>query len=244
MTAKKDQLNLPDKTAREAMQAYYASITFMDAQVGRVLEALEKSGLADNTVVLMTSDHGYHMGEHGYYQKQTLFENATHVPLIISVPGMKTAGQSTRSPAEMVDIYPTLAEVCELHAPEDVSGVSLASTLDNKRAKPREAALTRHRDGYTLRTDRYRYTEWGPEGRDGAELYDHENDPREMTNLAGSSEYAPVIPKLSTALRPHRPGTPGSRRPGATQRHCQRARHASSRRRSARVLPPSIPVKP
>ncbi len=96
LTRKQEQVDLPEETARKAIQAYYASITFMDAQVGRVLDALEKTGLDKNTIVVFTSDHGYHMGEHAYYQKMTLFENATRVPLIISVPGMKTAGQSTQ----------------------------------------------------------------------------------------------------------------------------------------------------
>jgi iduronate 2-sulfatase len=200
LTAKKDQVNLPDDTARKAIQAYYASITFMDAQVGRVLAALDRLGLADDTVVLFTSDHGYHMGEHGYYQKQTLFENATHVPLIIAAPGMKTAGQSTASLAEMVDFYPTLAEVCGLHAPNHVSGVSLAAVLDDPAATPRTSALTRHQAGYTLRTDRYRFTEWGPEGSEGAELYDHQSDPAEMDNLAGKKEHAKTVAELSQAL--------------------------------------------
>ncbi len=198
LTAKKSQLNLPDETARKAIQAYYASITFMDAQVGRVLDALDRLGLADDTVVLMTSDHGYHMGEHGHYQKQTLFENATRVPLIISVPGMKTAGQTTASLAEMVDFYPTLAELCGLHAPSHLSGVSQAAVLADPSATPRDSALTQHRAGYTLRTDRYRFTDWGPEG---AELYDHQSDPAEMVNLAKRPQHAETVAKLSKMLR-------------------------------------------
>jgi iduronate 2-sulfatase len=198
--AKKVNIDLPDETKREAMQAYYAAITFMDAQVGRVLDALEKSGLADNTIVLMTSDHGYHMGEHGHFQKQTLFENATRVPLIISVPGMKTAGQSTRAIVELVDYYPTLAELCGLPAPEGRAGVSQAAVLADPSASPRTSALTQHRDGYTVRTDRYRYTEWGPDGRDGAELYDHQSDPAEMHNLANQPEESETVATLRKLL--------------------------------------------
>lgn len=198
--AKKVNINLPEETKREAMQAYYASISFMDAQVGRVLDALEKSGLADNTIVLMTSDHGYHMGEHGHFQKQTLFENATHVPLIISVPGMRTAGQSTGSLVEMVDYYPTLAELCGLPAPPGRSGTSQASVLTDKSATPRTSALTQHRDGYTVRTDRYRYTEWGAQGADGAELYDHRSDPAEMHNLAKHPDQAATVAELRKLL--------------------------------------------
>ncbi|REK19549.1 MAG: DUF4976 domain-containing protein [Planctomycetota bacterium] len=201
VTAKKANVNLSDDLARQAIQAYYASITFMDAQVGRVLDALERAGLADNTVVLMTSDHGYHMGEHGHYQKQTLFENAARVPLIISVPGMKASGQSTEALAEMTDFFPTLAEVCGLYPPSHLSGVSLASVLDDASARPRNGALTQHQLGYTLRTDRYRYTEWGRDGQNGNELYDHETDPEEMVNLAGQPEQKETIAKLSEQLR-------------------------------------------
>ena len=201
LTAKRVNVNLPDETARKAIQAYYASITFMDAQVGRVLDALDRVGLADNTVVLMTSDHGYHMGEHGHYQKQTLFENATRVPLILSVPGMKTAGQTTESLVEMVDYYPTLAELCGLHAPRHLSGVSQAGVLTDPNAKPRKAAFSQHRAGYTLRTDRHRYTEWGRNGDQGAELYDHQSDPAEMVNLADRTQHAETVARLSKMLR-------------------------------------------
>ncbi len=200
LTRKKEQVDLPDETVRRAIQAYYASITFMDAQVGRVLDALEKTGLDKNTIVLFTSDHGYHMGEHAYYQKMTLFENATRVPLIISAPGMKTAGQSTSALAESLDFYPTLAEACELTPPSILSGVSLASLFDDATATPRTSVLTQHQEGYSLRTDRYRYTEWGADGKDGAELYDHASDPAEMTNLARRPESAKTIAELSKQL--------------------------------------------
>lgn len=198
--AKKVNIDLPDETKREAMQGYYAAITFMDAQVGRVLDALERVGLADNTIVLMTSDHGYHMGEHGHFQKMTLFENATHVPLIISVPGMKHAGQRSRALVEMVDYYPTLAELCGLPLPAHLSGVSQAKVLEDLQAQPRTAALTKQNDGYTLRTDRYRYTEWGAGGRDGAELYDHQSDPAELKNLATDAGQAETAAELSKLL--------------------------------------------
>jgi arylsulfatase A-like enzyme len=121
--------------------------------------------------------------------------------LIIAAPGMKVAGQSTASLAEMVDLFPTLAEVCGLHAPQHAAGVSLAAVLDDSKARPRTSALSQRSDGYTLRTDRYRYTEWGPDGSDGAELYDHQNDPAEMVNLAGKQVHAETIAKLAKALR-------------------------------------------
>jgi arylsulfatase A-like enzyme len=201
ITAKKDQVNLADHLARQAIQAYHASITFADAQVGHVLDALDRLGLAENTIVVFTSDHGYHMGEHGHWQKMTLFENAARVPLIIAVPGMKTAGRSTASLAEMTDFYPTLAELCGLKPPDNLSGVSLRPVMDDPSATPRTSALTQHTTGYSIRTDRYRYTEWGPDGRNGNELYDHQSDPQEMVNLAGSPESAGLVRELSKLLR-------------------------------------------
>ncbi|QDU95382.1 sulfatase [Lignipirellula cremea] len=197
---KKDQVNLDPKLAVQAIQAYYASISLMDAQVGRVLKSLDDLGLADNTVVLFTSDHGYHMGEHGYYQKTTLFENAAHVPLLIRAPGMKQAGGHTASFAEMVDFYPTLAELCGLTPPGNLSGVSLAPVLDDLAATPRAAALTQYGSGYSLRTPRYRYTEWGVGGDKGNELYDRKTDPAEMHNLAGDPDQADRIKELSFQL--------------------------------------------
>jgi iduronate 2-sulfatase len=201
LTRKKYQVNLADDLARQAIQAYHASITFVDAQVGRVLDALDETGLADNTIVVFTSDHGYHMGEHGHWQKTTLFENATHVPLIIATPNSKDAGQSTRSLAEMVDFYPTLAELCDLPTPGYLSGVSLAPVLKNREAQPRKSALTQYMGGYSLRTARYRYTQWGPNGQDGAELYDHQSDPEELINLVSQPEHAPTVKRLAGQLQ-------------------------------------------
>jgi choline-sulfatase len=200
LTEHQEQQNLPDETARQAMRAYYAAISFMDQQVGRLLDALDRLKLADETIVVFTSDHGYHMGEHGHYQKMTLFENAARVPLIISVPGMKTAGRSTESLAELIDLYSTLAELCVLQTPAFLRGVSLVPTLSDPSQQPRTGALTQLTNGYSLRTDRYRYTEWGPDGRDGVELYDHQADPHEMTNLANRPDLADVKLALAQAL--------------------------------------------
>ncbi len=201
ISRKKEQFNLSDDLARQAIQAYYASTTFADAQLGRVLDALDQTGLASNTIVLFTSDHGYHMGEHGHWQKTTLFENAARVPLIIAGPGTKAAGKSTTMPAEMVDFYPTLAELCGLTAPEYVSGVSLAPVLSDPSATPRQAALTQYANGYSIRTPRYRYTQWGEEAADGDELYDRESDPQEMVNLADRPEHEETVRQLSELLR-------------------------------------------
>lgn len=201
ITRKRQNNNLPIELAQQAKQAYYASITFADAQLGKILDALEETGLDKNTIVLFTSDHGYHMGEHGHYQKTTLFENATHVPLIIATPGMKNAGKSTAALAEMVDFYPTLGELAGLSPPDCISGVSLVPALKETDARPRDSAFTQYASGYSLRTPRYRYTEWGKNGADGAELYDHETDPEEMVNLANRPDQADTVERLSVMIR-------------------------------------------
>lgn len=199
---KKEQINLADDLAKQAIQAYYATISFADAQVGKVLETLETTGLAKDTVVVFTSDHGYHMGEHGHWQKTTLFENATRVPLIISSPDQRDKGGVVTSPVEMVDIYPTLAELSGLEAPDFLSGVSLAASMDNSSVKPRESALSQYMQGYSIRTERFRYTEWGEKGAEGVELYGCQDDPEELKNLAhsGGKDFVGVISELSEKL--------------------------------------------
>ncbi len=201
LTRKKEQVNLKEDVARQAIQAYYASITFADAQLGRILTTLEKSGLADNTIVVFTSDHGYHMGEHGHYQKTTLFENAAHVPLIVATPNPKFPGKSARTPVEMVDFYPTLGELAGIKPPKTISGMSLVPVFSDVTATPRRCALTQYANGYSIRTARYRYTEWGVDGKEGGELYDHQVDPKEMTNLADDSTYVATVKELSELLR-------------------------------------------
>ncbi|MEM7143647.1 MAG: sulfatase [Verrucomicrobiota bacterium] len=200
VTRKKEHSELDVETAREVIQSYYASITFADAQIGRILRALKTTGLDKNTIVIFTSDHGYHMGEHGHYQKTTLFENATHVPLVIAGPGVTAKGQASNAPAEMVDFYPTLAELCGLEAPPHLAGVSLVPVLEDPKARPRQTAFTQYDTGYSIRDDRYRYTEWGENGADGNELYDHKNDPEEMNNLAANPEHVATVKKLANSL--------------------------------------------
>ena len=180
---KKDQVDLEDSLARQAIQAYYASISFADAQLGRILDGLKEAGLEKNTIIVFTSDHGYHMGEHGHWQKTTLFENATRVPLVISGPGVLDKGGVAKGLAELVDIYPTMADLAQVKAPAQVSGVSLRPVVEDTKLIVRSSALTQYNNGYSIRTNRYRYTEWGVEGSLGAELYDHETDPEELINL-------------------------------------------------------------
>lgn len=200
ITSKKQQVNLDIELAKQAIQAYYASISFADAQVGRILAALEDNGLSENTIVVFTSDHGYHMGEHGHWQKTTLFENAARVPMIIAGPGITARGKAA-APAEMVDLYPTLTDLCAVKPPPYLAGVSLTPALSDLEAQPRESALTQFASGYSLRTARYRYTEWGDSGAEGRELYDHQADPTEMHNLAEDKQFSEPIVALSQLLR-------------------------------------------
>ena len=207
---KKEQDSLTDDLRRQALQAYYASISFMDAQVGRVIDALDKNGLSDNTIIVFTSDHGYHTGEHGLWQKMSLFEESTRVPLLIVAPGVSKSGTAAAAPVSQVDLYPTLAALCGVNAPDSLQGQSLVPLLADAGSPGRGWAISqvvRGRGknqpsffGYSLRTPRWRYTEWD-EGRQGRELYDHESDPRELVNLAESADHAATIAELSRQLR-------------------------------------------
>lgn len=204
---KKEHELLTDELRQQAVQAYFASITFMDAQVGRVLAALERLDLADDTIVVFTSDHGYHLGEHGLWQKMSLFEESARVPLIIAAPGLESAGQAAATPVGLVDLYPTLAELCGVPAPDNLQGQSLVPILKNPRAKGRGWSLSQVTRGpraapvfgFTLRTPRWRLTEWD-QGKGGAELYDHAADPRELTNLIDAAEHAGTLEQLREQL--------------------------------------------
>ena len=186
---------LDEVTCLKAMQAYYACVSFIDAQVGRMLDALDRLELTDNTIVVFWSDHGYHLGEHnGIWQKRTLFEQGAKAPLIIRNPKAGGKGQPCRRIVEFVDIYPTLTELAGLPTPKEVEGRSLKRLLDNPLTQWNETAITqvlRPADnrlkepvmGRSIRTERWRYSDWG-EGKYGEELYDHFADPMEFNNLA------------------------------------------------------------
>ncbi len=211
---KKDEDKLTDDLRRQCLQAYRASISFMDAQVGRVVAALDRLGLADDTVIVFTSDHGYHVGEHGLWQKRSLFEECARVPLLIVAPGAAKPGTVARSPVSHVDLYPTLAELCGVKAPANLQGQSLVPMLNDASTAGRGWAVTQVSRGgkgsrffgYSLRTPRWRYTEWD-EGRKGRELYDHDADPREITNLAADPALAGTVERLSAQLREAAKGT-------------------------------------
>ncbi|MBA3313570.1 MAG: sulfatase [Planctomycetaceae bacterium] len=189
--------------ARRSKQAYYAAISFVDAQVGRLLDSLERLKLAENTVVVFWSDHGYFLGEKGLWKKTSCFERVARAPMIMAGPGVADGG-ICRSPVEFLDIYPTVADLCGLNASERLDGVSLKPLLSNPQAEwDRPAYTQQHRGnlrGYSVRTARWRYTEWGEDGKAGVELYDHEADPDENVNLADDERRAGRVAELKPLL--------------------------------------------
>jgi arylsulfatase A-like enzyme len=206
-SAKKEQETMTDHQRREAIQAYWASISFVDAQVGRVLEALDRLKLTDNTVVVFCSDHGYHMYEHGLWQKMSLFENSAHVPLIIADPACPARGKAAAM-AELVDLYPTLADLCGLKTPDYIDGASLVPVLKDTTATVKSVAFTQiHRgkfDGYSVRTPQFRYTSWD-HGKQGEQLYDLTADPGETKNLAGDQQFAKPLAGLRKLVEQYQP---------------------------------------
>jgi len=164
---------------RKVLSAYYAAVSYMDAQVGKVLAALEASGMAGRAIVVFTSDHGYHLGEHDFWQKMSLHEESARVPLIMAGPGIKAG--SCAGLVEAVDLYPTLAELAGLAVPGHCAGVSLAAQLEDPGKAVREDAYCLRSDSHLLRTPRWAYMRY----KDGSEeLYDMEKDPRQFVSLA------------------------------------------------------------
>ncbi|TLV02305.1 sulfatase [Dyadobacter luticola] len=188
---------------KEALRGYYATISFMDAQVGKVLDALDKLKLTEKTVIVLWSDHGYNVGQHGQWMKQSLFENSARVPLIFSVPG-GTKGKTSARTVELLDIYPTLAELCGLTADQKLQGKSLVPLLEDPGFIWDKAAYTQVKRGQimgrSVRNERFRYTEWD-EGKAGVELYDHQKDPNEFTNLAKDNNFIITVGEMSALLK-------------------------------------------
>jgi arylsulfatase A-like enzyme len=185
------------------LSAYYAAVSHMDAQVGRVLDALDELGLRENTIVVFSSDHGYHLGQHHKWQKQHLFEETTRVPFILSVPWMTgTHGASAQQICELVDLYPTISDVCGLKPPSYLQGSSMRAILEDTATSKwdKATALTvSTKEGVSLRTEKWRYTQWGKGSKD-VELYDLTKDPNEFTNVANKPDYKQAREKLARQL--------------------------------------------
>ncbi len=204
------QNQMTEQHHREAIQAYYASISFMDAQVGRLLDALDQSGLADRTIIVFTSDHGYHLGDHGLWQKQSLFEQSARVPLIIAAPSMPQ-GQVVHEPVGLVDLYPTLASLCDVSTTEKAQGQDLTPMLRDASATGRGYALTQvvravgpkpsNRQRWAIPFARHVIvTRSGMKAKRARNCMTTKTDPEEKHNLAASSQHAEVVAQLRDQL--------------------------------------------
>lgn len=192
-----------EQTARQLITAYHACVTFTDAQIDRVLDALDESPAAENTIVVLLGDHGWNLGEHGMWCKHCCFETSMRVPFLVSAPGLEgfAASSVTESPTEMIDIYPSLCDLAGLSHPPQLAGKSFVSVLRDPSHHHDDTAVGRFMNGDTLRTDRYRYTLYrNGEKTIGQMLYDHTADPQENVNLAQDDEHRQVVERLRNQL--------------------------------------------
>lgn len=204
-----DVQQLPEPYARELKHGYYAAVTYVDVQIGRVLQELDSLGLRDNTIIVLWGDHGWKLGEHQAWAKHSNVENDTRVPLIISAPGMKRRGTRTDALVELVDVYPTLVDLAGLPLPPHLEGRSFKPLLDNPGQTWKGAAFSQYPRrsgklnlmGYSMRTGRYRLTRWvdvkDHAKVDSVELYDEEQDPEENTNIAKDPARKELLEKLT-----------------------------------------------
>ncbi len=193
-------MKMDERRQKKAVGGYYASVAFMDAQVGKVLDALEKSGEAANTIVIFTSDHGYHLGEHDFWAKVSLRDESAMVPLIIKAPGKKPA--VCDSLVELLDLYPTVASLCGLEVPSRLQGKNLTPLLDDPKQTVRDTAFSvaPSSKGFLLREDRWAYIQYMEDASKGIELFDMQADPRQYTNLAERPEHAVTVARFQAKL--------------------------------------------
>jgi uncharacterized sulfatase len=200
----RDFARFTDKERREFKRAYQACVSFADAQVGKVFNTMDRLNLWGNTIVILMGDHGYHLGEHDWWNKVTVFELCARAPMMIWVPTAEGMGRETRAIIEFIDLYPTLIDYAGLEAPHKLSGLSIRQVLDNPTLSGKDAAYTQvtrgDRMGRSVRTPRWRYTEWGPDGELGIELYDHDSDPGEYHNLRDDPQLAVLRKRLRRVL--------------------------------------------
>lgn len=185
---------------KKALGGYYAAVAYMDAQVGKVLAALQRSGQADNTIVIFTSDHGYHLGEHDFWAKVSLHDESALVPLIVRAPGKRPA--VCHSLVELLDLFPTTASLCDLEVPSRLQGCNIAPLFDDPTQRVREAAFSvaPSRKGFLLREANWAYLQYAEDASQGSELFDLKNDPQQYTNLAAKPEFAPVVARFQAQL--------------------------------------------
>ncbi len=202
-----DEGPLSKEKALELMHGYYAAVTFMDAQIGKVLQELKRLNLDKNTIVVLWGDHGWKLGEYGQWCKHTNYEVDTRSPLIVKIPRMPAMGKKSKALVEFVDIYPSLAEVAGLPLPSHLQGHSFAPLFSNPGMSWKKAAFSQYprKDmmGYAMRTDRFRFVVWEDKQQNkivATELYDHQNDPHETKNVAGQPQYAKVVRELSQQI--------------------------------------------
>jgi arylsulfatase A-like enzyme len=209
---------LPEDIQRELIHGYYACTSYIDTQVGKLLDALEKSGTADNTIIVLWGDHGWHLGDHSIWCKHTNYEQATHAPLIFVAPQLNKHGNRSISPVNFLDIYPTLCDLSGLPVPEKLHGKNITAILKDGSASvnnvafsqyPRYIEKNKQAMGYTLRDKRYRYTEWrrcgsrpAPGGKEvvACEFYDYDKDPLEKRNLVNDKSYAEEVARMQKIM--------------------------------------------
>jgi iduronate 2-sulfatase len=206
-----ENMQMDIRKQKKAVGGYYASVAYLDAQVGKVMDALEKSGKRENTIIIFTSDHGFHLGEHDFWAKVSLRDESAKVPLIISVPGKKPG--VCDSFVELLDLYPTLSSLCGLPRQDRLQGEDISPMLDDLSYEVREEAFSvaPMRTGFLLRNKNWAFIQYGEKlpaqlkggfehGRNGIELFDMEQDPQQFTNLADNSKYISVVKSFRKKL--------------------------------------------